>query len=157
MLRLMYTAAMTDASSQDQRVADALPGHWADRHLPVALRPYARLMRLERPIGWWLLLLPCWWGLALGQIAAGGGLPNLWYAALFLVGAVIMRGAGCTLNDIADRNFDAQVERTRSRPIPAGQVSTTAAWPSSSACASPGSWCCCSSTGSPSSPVRPRC
>ena len=119
MLRLMYTAAMSDARSQDQRVADALPGHWVDRHLPVALRPYARLMRLERPIGWWLLLLPCWWGLALGQMAAGGGLPNLWHAALFLIGAVIMRGAGCTLNDIADRSFDAQVARTRSRPLAA--------------------------------------
>ncbi|RPH66888.1 MAG: 4-hydroxybenzoate octaprenyltransferase, partial [Hyphomicrobiales bacterium] len=118
---------MSDARSQDQRVADALPGHWVDRHLPVALRPYARLMRLERPIGWWLLLLPCWWGLALGQMAAGGGLPNLWHAALFLIGAVIMRGAGCTLNDIADRSFDAQVARTRSRPLAAGQVSTTAA------------------------------
>ena len=65
-------------------------------------------MRLERPIGWWLLLFPCWWGLALGQIAAGGGLPNLWYALLFLIGAIIMRGAGCTLNDIADRNFDGR-------------------------------------------------
>ncbi|MCX7347774.1 MAG: 4-hydroxybenzoate octaprenyltransferase [Alphaproteobacteria bacterium] len=127
MPRLMYTAAMSDARSQDQRVADALPGHWVDRHLPVALRPYARLMRLDRPIGWWLLLLPCWWGLALGQMATGGGLPNLWHAALFLIGAVIMRGAGCTLNDIADRSFDAQVARTRSRPIAAGQVSPAAA------------------------------
>ena len=104
-------------------MADALPGHWADRLLPPWTRPYARLMRLERPIGWWLLLLPCWWGLALGQIGLGGGLPNLWYGLLFLIGAVVMRGAGCTLNDIADRNFDGLVERTRSRPIPAGQVS----------------------------------
>ena len=106
------------------RVADAVHGHWADRVLPPWSRPYARLARLERPIGWWLLLLPCWWGLLLGQIAAGGGLPNLWHALLFLIGAVVMRGAGCTLNDIADRNFDAQVARTRSRPIPAGQVNT---------------------------------
>ena len=123
----MYTARMTEASRpvtpSDQRVADALPDHWADRALPKAFRPYARLMRLERPIGWWLLLLPCWWGLLLGQIAWGGGVPNLWYAALFLIGAVIMRGAGCTLNDIADRNFDGRVERTRLRPIPSGQVS----------------------------------
>ncbi len=99
----MYTAPMSDVSSQDRTVADALPGHWADRVLPAAFRPYARLMRLERPIGWWLLLLPCWWGLALGQMAAGGGIPNPWYALLFLIGAIIMRGAGCTLNDIADR------------------------------------------------------
>jgi 4-hydroxybenzoate polyprenyltransferase len=114
---------MTEASHPETRIADALPDHWADRVLPQAVRPYARLMRLERPIGWWLLLLPCWWGLALGQIADGGGIPSPWYAALFLVGAIIMRGAGCTLNDIADRNFDGRVERTRLRPIPAGQVS----------------------------------
>lgn len=124
----MYTAPMSDASSPAAKpVADAVPDHWADRLLPGKLRPYARLMRLERPIGWWLLLLPCWWGLALGQIADTGGLPNLWYALLFLIGAVIMRGAGCTLNDIADRNFDGRVERTRLRPIPAGQVSVTQA------------------------------
>jgi 4-hydroxybenzoate polyprenyltransferase len=129
---LMYTARMSEASSPvdqtDRRVADALPDHWADRALPKPLRPYARLMRLERPIGWWLLLIPCWWGLALGQIAFGGGLPSLWFAALFLVGAIIMRGAGCTLNDIADRNFDGRVERTRLRPIPSGQVSVTQAF-----------------------------
>ena len=128
----MYTAAMSDASGQDtaikdRRVADALPGHWADRVLPLTVRPYARLMRLERPIGWWLLLLPCWWGLALAQIALGGGVPNAWYALLFLIGAIVMRGAGCTLNDIADRNFDGQVERTRLRPIPSGAVSATQA------------------------------
>lgn len=114
---------MTDASRHDMRVADAQPGHWADRHLPQAFRPYARLMRLERPIGWWLLLLPCWWGLLLGQIAAGGGVPNFWHGLLFLIGAIVMRGAGCTLNDIVDRNFDAMVERTKLRPIASGQVS----------------------------------
>ena len=68
---LMYTAPMKDANAQDLRVADAQPGHWAERCLPVSVRPYARLMRIERPIGWWLLLLPCWWGLLLGQIALG--------------------------------------------------------------------------------------
>jgi 4-hydroxybenzoate polyprenyltransferase len=127
---LMYTARMSEASGPlpDRSVADALPGHWADRVLPRPFRPYARLMRLERPIGWWLLLIPCWWGLALGTIANGGGLPNLWYAALLLAGAIIMRGAGCTLNDIADRNFDGRVERTRLRPIPSGQVSVTQAF-----------------------------
>ena len=128
----MYTAAMNDTSSPvekaDRRVADALPDQWADRVLPRALRPYARLMRLERPIGWWLLFIPCLWGLCLGQIALGGGLPSLWFAALFLVGAIIMRGAGCTLNDIADRNFDGLVERTRLRPIPSGQVSVPLAF-----------------------------
>ncbi len=119
----MYTAAMSTVSKHDGPVADAVRGHWAERYLPVGARPYARLARLERPIGWWLLLAPCWWGLLLGQIAHGDRWPNLWFAALFLVGAVVMRGAGCTLNDIADRDFDAQVARTRSRPIPSGQVS----------------------------------
>jgi hypothetical protein len=127
-LRLMYTAPMTEASHPEARIADALPDHWADRVLPGWARPYARLMRLERPIGWWLLLLPCWWGLCLGQIAVGVGLPSPWYAFLFLAGAIIMRGAGCTLNDIADRNFDGRVERTRLRPIPAGQVSVKQAF-----------------------------
>ncbi|MBC8037784.1 MAG: 4-hydroxybenzoate octaprenyltransferase [Rhizobiales bacterium] len=114
---------MGDASKQDIPVADALRGHWADHYLPHALRPYARLARLERPIGWWLLLLPCWWGMLLAQIAEGGSRPNLWYGALFLIGAIVMRGAGCTLNDIIDREIDAKVARTRSRPIPSGQVS----------------------------------
>ncbi len=123
----VYTARMSDASNHGPGIADALPGHWADRLLPAALRPYARLMRLERPIGWWLLLLPCLWGLALGQTALGGGVPDLWFALLFVIGAIIMRGAGCTLNDIADRDIDARVERTKLRPIPAGQVSVTQA------------------------------
>jgi 4-hydroxybenzoate polyprenyltransferase len=127
MVELMYTPAMDDARTQSQSVADAQSDHWVDRLLPAAMRPYARLMRLDRPIGVWLLLLPCWWGLALGQIALGGGVPSLWYAGLFLIGAVIMRGAGCTLNDIADRKFDAQVARTRLRPLAAGQVSPMAA------------------------------
>jgi len=86
------------------------------------VRPYARLARLERPIGWWLLLWPCWWSSALATDAAGWRTPNLWHLALFLVGAVAMRGAGCTYNDIADRDLDAEVARTRSRPIPSGQV-----------------------------------
>ncbi len=111
---------MTETS---ERVADAAPENWVDHHLPRAAIPYARLMRLDRPIGWWLLLLPCWWGLALGQIGLGGGLPDLWYGFLFFIGAVIMRGAGCTHNDLADYRFDAQVARTRSRPLPSGQVS----------------------------------
>ncbi len=119
----MYTAPMGDASKQDMRVADAVRGHWADHYLPQIVRPYARLARLERPIGWWLLLLPCWWGLLLGQIADGQSTPNVWYAFLFAIGAIVMRGAGCTLNDIIDRDLDARVARTRSRPIPSGQVS----------------------------------
>lgn len=107
----------------DRPVADAVPQHWADRWVPVTLRPYSRLARLERPIGWWLLLLPGWWSIALAQIAIGGGVPDLKLLALFLIGAIVMRGAGCTFNDIVDRDFDAQVARTRSRPIPSGRVS----------------------------------
>jgi 4-hydroxybenzoate polyprenyltransferase len=107
----------------DAITADAASGNWVDRFVPPPLRPYARLARLDRPIGWWLLLIPCWWALALAQIAAGGGSPNLWYALLFLIGAIVMRGAGCTLNDLADKDFDARVARTRLRPIPSGSVS----------------------------------
>ncbi|MBO9420687.1 4-hydroxybenzoate octaprenyltransferase [Labrenzia sp. R4_2] len=104
-------------------VADAVKQHWVDTRLPAGLRPYARLARWERPIGWWLLLWPCWWSAALAAIAAGNSWPNPWHMLLFLIGAVAMRGAGCTYNDIVDVDIDAQVERTRSRPIPAGQVS----------------------------------
>lgn len=103
-------------------VADAVRGHWADRWIPAAARPYARLMRLERPIGWWLLLWPCWWSAALAAVAAGRPFPDPSHLVLFLVGAVAMRGAGCTYNDLVDRDIDAKVARTRSRPIPSGQV-----------------------------------
>jgi 4-hydroxybenzoate polyprenyltransferase len=104
-------------------IADAGKDNWVERLLPQAFQPYAQLMRLDRPIGWWLLLLPCWWGLFLAQVARDGGLPNLWFAFLFLLGAIIMRGAGCTLNDIVDRNYDGLVARTKGRPIPSGRVS----------------------------------
>ena len=102
-------------------------GNWVDRYLPVAWRPYARLARLDRPIGWWLLLWPCWWSSALAAGAAGWAWPNPWHLFLFLVGAIAMRGAGCTYNDIVDRDFDAKVARTRSRPIPSGQVTVAQA------------------------------
>jgi 4-hydroxybenzoate polyprenyltransferase len=104
------------------RVADAT-GNWVDTHAPQWSRPYLRLSRLDRPIGSWLLLLPCWWSAALAAAVAHdlGRLPLT--LALFFVGAFAMRGAGCTWNDITDRDLDAKVERTRSRPIPAGQVS----------------------------------
>ena len=115
------------AESAGGRVADAVAGHWADRLAPRRLRPYLRLARIERPIGWWLLLLPCWWSAALAATAADRAYPNPWHLALFLVGAVAMRGAGSTYNDIADRALDARVERTRSRPLPSGQVSARAA------------------------------
>src|SRR6266478_4387042 len=112
--------AMTSGAAA--RVADAT-GNWVDTRAPSWSRPYLRLSRLDRPIGSWLLLMPCWWSAAL---AAGvthdiRQLPLI--IALFFVGAFAMRGAGCTWNDITDRDLDALVERTRSRPIPAGQVS----------------------------------
>ena len=92
---------------------------WIDRWAPPWLRPYLHLARLDRPIGTWLLLLPCWWSIAL----ATPGWPDPLLVALFAVGALIMRGAGCTLNDIADRDFDGRVARTATRPIPSGAVS----------------------------------
>lgn len=102
---------------------DAVRGHWADRWAPVGLRPYLRLARIERPIGWWLLLLPCWWSAGLAAIAQGWPWPNPFHCLLFLIGAVAMRGAGCTYNDIVDQDLDIRVERTRQRPLPSGQVS----------------------------------
>jgi 4-hydroxybenzoate polyprenyltransferase len=113
--------------SEAARVADAT-GNWVDTRAPSWSRPYLRLSRLDRPIGSWLLLLPCWWSVALAAGIARdlGQLPlNI---ALFFIGAFVMRGAGCTWNDIADRDLDAMVERTRSRPIPAGQVSVPQAF-----------------------------
>jgi 4-hydroxybenzoate polyprenyltransferase len=104
------------------RVADST-GNWVDRLAPDFARPYCRLARADRPIGSWLLLLPCWWSTALAADAARQGFPNLWHLVLFAIGAVAMRGAGCTWNDLVDRDLDAAVERTRSRPIPSGAVS----------------------------------
>ena len=103
-------------------VADST-GNWVDTLAPAWLRPYLRLARLDRPIGSWLLLIPCWWSSALAAVAAHARAPSLVQIVLFFVGAFAMRGAGCTWNDIVDRNLDAAVERTRSRPIPSGQVS----------------------------------
>jgi 4-hydroxybenzoate polyprenyltransferase len=107
-------------------VADAT-GNWVDTLAPSWSRPYLRLARLDRPIGSWLLLLPCWWSSALAAVAAHKAAPSLVHLALFFVGAFAMRGAGCTWNDIVDRDLDASVERTRSRPIPSGQISVVQA------------------------------
>ena len=113
--------ATTDTS---KIIADAPPDNWVDRHAPVAIRPYLKLARFDRPIGSWLLLFPCWWSLALAELSRGRPYPNLWFVALFFIGAFVMRGAGCTWNDIVDRNYDGRVARTAGRPIPSGQVST---------------------------------
>jgi 4-hydroxybenzoate polyprenyltransferase len=113
---------MSDAAG---RVADST-GNWVDRRAPAWARPYLRLARLDRPIGAWLLLLPCWWSAGLAAVAAREPV-NVRHLLLFFIGAFVMRGAGCTWNDIVDRDLDARVERTRSRPIPSGQVSVRAA------------------------------
>src|SRR5690606_1213310 len=106
--------------------ADAVQDHWVARWLPPSWQPYARLSRLDRPIGTWLLLLPGWWAIAL---ARPEGQPlDYTMLLLFGIGAVVMRGAGCTFNDIVDRDFDGRVERTRPRSIPAWQVSVRQAW-----------------------------
>lgn len=109
------------------RVADAQAGNWVDKYAPARLRPYLRLMRADRPIGVWLLLWPCWWSSALASLALGKAYPNLWHLLLFGVGATVMRGAGCTYNDIVDRDIDAKVARTKTRPIPNGDISLSAA------------------------------
>ncbi len=102
-------------------VADST-GNWVDPSAPLWAVPYLRLMRADRPIGSWLLLLPCWWATSLGAIAANAPGPDLLLLFLFGIGAVVMRGAGCAWNDIIDRDIDARVARTRSRPIPSGQL-----------------------------------
>lgn len=123
------------SKAQQGRVADAPSGHWVYRALPRAIWPYAQLARWDRPIGWWLLLWPCWWSAALAAVAyARPGdpllslLPSPTLLILFLVGAIAMRGAGCTFNDIVDTDIDNAVDRTRSRPLPSGQVSKRQAW-----------------------------
>ncbi|HEU0118114.1 MAG TPA: 4-hydroxybenzoate octaprenyltransferase [Alphaproteobacteria bacterium] len=93
-------------------------GQWLDRHCPAALKPYARLMRLDKPIGTWLLLLPCWWSIAL----ASDRFPNIGLIILFALGAIVMRGAGCVVNDIYDRKLDHEVARTSTRPLASGEL-----------------------------------
>jgi 4-hydroxybenzoate polyprenyltransferase len=111
-------------AAPEGQVADAVSGNWVDRSAPAWSRPYLRLSRADRPIGTWLLLLPCWWGLLLAMVHDGRATPHdLWIFAGCAIGAFLMRGAGCTWNDITDRDIDGAVSRTASRPIPSGQVS----------------------------------
>jgi 4-hydroxybenzoate polyprenyltransferase len=112
--------------SQPESLPDAAPNQWLLRVTPPDWRPYIELARLDRPIGWWLLLLPCWWSSALASLAQHA-LPNLWHLLLFCIGAIAMRGAGTTYNDIVDRDIDAQVARTRGRPLPSGRIGENAA------------------------------
>ena len=115
-------------------VADST-GNWVDSHAPEWSRPYLRLARFDRPIGSWLLLMPCWWSAALAAGIANDLSHLPLFCALFFVGAFVMRGAGCTWNDITDRDLDGKVERTRSRPIPSG--------PGQRPRRPRPSWCCC--------------
>ena len=119
----MNSPADTSGAGAEGRVHDATEGNWVDAYCPEFGRPWLRLSRIDRPIGTWLLLLPCWWGVALAAAATGPRPLDLWIALGCAIGAFLMRGAGCTWNDITDRDIDAQVARTRSRPIPSGQVS----------------------------------
>lgn len=115
-------------TSNSGQVADAVKGNWVDTHAPEWSRGYLRLSRADRPIGTWLLLIPCWWGLMLAMLSDGrASWYDLWIAVGCAIGAFLMRGAGCTWNDFTDRDFDGSVERTRSRPIPSGQVSARGA------------------------------
>src|SRR5262245_34051597 len=118
---------MTATPAAD-RIPDAPPGNWVDRWAPPAVKPYLKLARFDRPIGAWLLLFPAWWSQTLAEMSLGRPHPDPWYLVLFLVGAFVMRGAGCTYNDIVDRDYDARVARTAARPIPSGQVSVIQAF-----------------------------
>ncbi|MGV8953331.1 MAG: 4-hydroxybenzoate octaprenyltransferase [Cypionkella sp.] len=117
----------TPEMPEGNRVADAPLDNWVDRYAPRVTRPYLRLSRADRPIGTWLLLIPCFWGIDLAALTSGFRMWDLWLAVSCGVGAFLMRGAGCTWNDITDRKIDASVARTRSRPLPSGQVSVRAA------------------------------
>ena len=109
------------------QVADAPPSNWVDKYAPAFVQPYLRLGRFDRPIGIWLLLFPCWWSVTLAELGTGKPYPRLDYLALFAIGAAAMRAAGCAFNDFVDRDIDAKVQRTASRPIPSGQVPPAAA------------------------------
>lgn len=124
----MTEKSQAPETSSPDSVADAVQGNWVDRYAPPVTRPYLRLSRADRPIGTWLLLIPCWWALALSSLQTGRfGIYEIWIALGCGIGAFLMRGAGCTWNDITDRNFDGAVARTRSRPIPSGQVTVRGA------------------------------
>jgi len=122
------------SAENDTALPDSVRGHWVDRS-PRMVRPYLRLSRLDRPIGTWLLVWPGWWAITLASALTASapdtrpwfGLPDLFLLGLFGIGALAMRGAGCTYNDIVDRKIDAQVDRTRDRPIPSGAVGVPAA------------------------------
>jgi 4-hydroxybenzoate polyprenyltransferase len=117
----MQTTDINAPSASDIR-AD----HWVLRIAPDPWRPYLKLIRADRPIGTWLLLIPCLWSVTMASDVAGLGLPNPWYIALFAIGSFVMRGAGCVINDLWDRDIDARVARTATRPIASGEISVRA-------------------------------
>jgi len=124
-----------EVPEREMRVADATAGNWVDQYAPAWSRPYLKLMRADRPVGTWLLLWPCFWSITLAAPLGEGWpglrhlyLPELETLILFAIGSFVMRGAGCTINDILDHAFDAKVARTRSRPIPSGAVTLRQAW-----------------------------
>ncbi|PTE13960.1 4-hydroxybenzoate octaprenyltransferase [Pseudogemmobacter blasticus] len=119
----MFEPPRTPEAAPLGAVADAPPDNWVDVWAPEPLRPYLRLSRADRPIGTWLLYIPCLWAVALAANADGFRLWDIWLILSSGLGAFLMRGAGCTWNDITDRDIDAAVARTKSRPIPSGQVS----------------------------------
>ena len=118
----MNTDADSPAAPDEGRVHDAYDANWVDAHAPPGWRPYLRLSRADRPIGTWLLLLPCWWGIGLAAVASGWRWLDIWLVIGCTLGAFLMRGAGCTWNDLVDRDIDRGVARTRSRPLPSGAV-----------------------------------
>ncbi|TCM83497.1 4-hydroxybenzoate octaprenyltransferase [Rhodovulum steppense] len=116
------TSQTGETPEAEGRVADAVRGNRVDTQAPPWTRPYLRLSRADRPVGTWLLLIPCWWAVTLAAASTGFLWIDLWIVLGCAIGAWLMRGAGCTWNDITDREIDAGVARTRSRPIPSGQV-----------------------------------
>ncbi|MGK2286653.1 4-hydroxybenzoate octaprenyltransferase [Pedomonas sp. V897] len=123
----MHQSSGSFSPDQPPVTPDAVRGSWVER-MPSGWQPYLRLSRLDRPIGTWLLLLPCWWSASLASASTGQGFPDLTLLLLFALGAIAMRGAGCTFNDIVDRDIDARVARTRNRPLPGGHVTLAQAW-----------------------------
>ena len=121
---------MTRPLSQGKASAVAYAGvrNFVDRFVPPAVLPYLRLARADRPIGFLLLALPCFWSVSLASRSLGDANPDPWLLILFAIGAIVMRAAGCTYNDIVDREIDAEVARTRGRPLPSGQVTPKAAF-----------------------------
>jgi len=120
---------MSPEAGKSEIIKDAQPTNWVDGSAPQFLRPYLKLARADRPIGVWLLLWPCWWSLMLAApYYEGSFLSLLGLMGLFALGAYVMRGAGCTYNDIVDKDYDGKVDRTAKRPIPSGQVSLVQAW-----------------------------